>query len=204
MTKRERVLALLRSYHEAAQTVHRDELGRATSAPGSRLLTLSAAWHEGCPSANGLPVCTSTTCVSPYRELEERLRELRGLGRHHYAHLIQRYVDSERVSREVLIGRDVAPVGLSATEKLIESSAFAIGCAWCGRAVDSRPHLAVGLHTCGKGRGRPPRIVCYGLVERWKWDDGCGVQARMAERGLDFLVARFSSAPRLPGELLAA
>ena len=167
--RRERVLALLRTYNDARETLQRGDAGGRFD-PDSRELAMPNAWHEG-----------------DYAALEDALRQLRGLTPHHYWHLAERYIRSQRAMRELIARaeRYHYPERIRHRVKVgepLETNA----------AVLTAVPLPNGILPT---RGNEPRAVLVrAVVERWH----PRVIQRMATRSVDFVTCLMPPKVRLP------
>jgi hypothetical protein len=92
----------LRSLRDVSETLQRGDSGGKFTAE-SRLLTMPSAWHAGCPrECIGRGGNDPRACNSTYARLVLALMLMRSVWPTHHWHVSQRYLDSERLSHELV------------------------------------------------------------------------------------------------------
>lgn len=103
---RNKIILALRSIRDVGETLQRGDSG-GKFVPGSRLMMMPAAWHTGCP-----PDCVGRggdnprACRSTYARLLLALDVLRDRWPTHHWHLSRRYLESERLTHELVRAQD--------------------------------------------------------------------------------------------------
>lgn len=173
MSRRDRLVVLLRSYRDVCVTLQRGDSG-GTFYPDSRHLTMPNAWKDG-----------------SYAELYDALVRLRSMGPAHYWHLTERYIRSERRPRRLVNfgGRYAYSLARNGAGRLepeyLEDNAVML------MAYPERDG------TIATRMGEPRAVRVVGIVERWD----PGVRRQTVERALDFLLAFMPQSIRLPREV---
>lgn len=174
MSRRERCIALLRSYRDVCETLQRGDTG-GTFYPDSRLLQMPNAWHAG-----------------SYAELEDALRRLRSMGPAHYWNLSERYLRSQRGPRHLVNfgGRYVIDVKRNAEGRLEPTETLG-----CNAEVILARQERDGAIPTRPGEPNATRVIA--LVERWD----ARVRLRTVETAVDFVLAFMPKVIRLPREV---
>lgn len=197
--RRSLLILALRSLRDVGETMQRGD-GGGKFDPGSRLMTMPAAWHAGChPPCRGLG--GSAPCQSTYALLVESLATVRKLGPGHYWHLASRYVWSERQGRE-LVNRGgryfeaVPHTSFVADEPYVR---WEVG-APLPAHVEVLRAVSLPKAVVSRKPGDPRLVLVRAAVESWD----PAVVARMVERGLDALSFLMPREIRLPRDVMVA
>ena len=100
--RRRDLIIALRTLRDVGETLQRGDSGGKFT-PGPRLMMMPSAWHTGCP-----PQCVGRggddprACRSTYTRVTRALVILRDRWPTHYWHVSQRYLASERGTRELI------------------------------------------------------------------------------------------------------
>lgn len=102
LARRRQLIIALRTLRDVGETLQRGDSG-GKFVPGSRLMMMPAAWHAGCPAdCIGRGGNDPRACRSTYTRLTQALVTMRDRYPTCYWHLTQRYVVSERGTRELV------------------------------------------------------------------------------------------------------
>lgn len=203
--RRDMIVTTLRSLRYVGETLQRGDAGGRFE-PGSKMLTMPAAWHAGCPENCLVPSVDPDTgrleirCNSTYAQLLMALSRLHRMGPRHYWHVRERYLVSEILNRD-LINRNgryfeaVAHVIDFDGELVRYETGDPLGKNHEVVKAVAQPKAVV-----ARKPGDPRMVLVRAIVERWD----SGVEARPLSLALDVLSSFMPRRIVLPRDVLAA
>jgi hypothetical protein len=182
--RRETIITLLRTLRDAGETLQRGDEGGAFN-PDSRVLTMPAVFHVG-----------------SYRELLAALLELRAAGPRHYWHVSERYIRSERLTRDLINRAGRYFEATKITTHPVDGEPFVRWSIEAPLAKNMEVLQAVAQPKVPVLRkpGDPRMVLVHATVERWD----AKVERRPLETGIDFLSSRLPQRLVIPRDVLAA
>ena len=193
----------LRSLRDVGETLQRGDAGGRFE-PGSKMLTMPAAWHAGCPKDCLVPDDNGRIrCNSTYAQLMASLTRLHKMGPRHYWHLRERYLVSERLNRDLInrgglyfeaVARQVGFDGGGPIIRYETGPILNVRCSEVVRAV-AQPRAMV-----ARRPGDPRMVLVRAIVERWD----ARVEARPVALALDVLSSFMPRRIELPREVRVA
>lgn len=199
-TRRDTLILALRTLPIVSESLQRGDEGGSFKAE-SRLMTMPAAWHAGCPPDCHIPNPDgSPRCRSTYQRLLTELARLRRMGKAHYWHVTRRYVVAEHITKTLANHKGVyynVEARQIAGERMFFVAAPLPGNTEVLRAI-AQPRASVRVQGAKPHEKRP--VVVRAIVERWDPE----VIPRITSRALDVLSFLMPPDIVLPRDVLEA